>query len=165
MPFEAPQRQLARTRLADRRRLRREAEARVQMVKAGDAEHELAALQRLGERGVRVGRGAVRLYKQQVYADRRGLRPRYSVHQVRDQGARPRPLAARLERALVDFHDDRRRGEALPRQDLLISVEQRLAPHSDGRQVQHKDERASREDRRAERARRADPQSSISRPS
>ena len=166
VPREAPQRQLARARLEHWRGFRRMREAPVAVFEAGDAQHDLAAFERLRQRGVGARRGAVGLDEQQVDPDRRRAGLGDGAHQFGDHGARPGPLAARLERRLVDLHDHRRCRGAAARQQLLVGIEQRLAPERQPRQVEREDEDAGCKYRRAERARaRAEAQSSISRPS
>jgi hypothetical protein len=55
------------------------------------------------------------------------------LHQLRQLGARPRPLPELRERALVDLDDGDRRAAALAREEALVGIEAVLAQRPDAR--------------------------------
>ena len=102
-----------------------------------------------------LGRAAVRLGHQDVEPDRGRVRARDLAHQLREHGARPRPLAERDDALLVDLDDGRRQGLDRARQQALARVEplELLAP--DERRLQRQQERERGEHAKADPAHRA----------
>ena len=115
VPVEPAQRQLALGRDAHRRRLRREGIAPIAIFEPRDGQHHLLAADRFGERGIPAGGRAVGLDEKQIDPDGCGPRGVDGGDELRDHGARPGPLAAGVERTLVDRHDHRRRRTAAAR--------------------------------------------------
>ena len=146
--------------------MRRERETPVAVLEPGDAQHHLPVVDRVGEHGIAVGRGAVGLDEQHIDADRGGARGENGTQELGDQRTRPGPLAARVERRLVDRHDHGRGGVAAARHEPLVAVEQSVAQGGDRRGLQANQQSERREQSDADRARSgAESQSSISRPS
>jgi len=150
-----------------RRRIgaRRPGEARIGIGAAADAEHHVAAADRVGEElvvggqrlqrlgdasrqdrhlgGHRRGREAIGLGKEEVQADRRRLALRDARDELGHARARPRPLAVVRDRVLVDDDHRDRLGGALEREHPLVAVEHRGAQRVGGerREQQEKRER------------------------
>ena len=166
LPVVAAQRQLALRGDAHRGGRRRKGEAPVAVFEPGDAEHDLLAFDRLGERRIARRRCAIGLGEEEVHAD--GSRPRREdrAQELRHERARPGPLAARVERSLVDGDDHCRRARPAPRHEALVGIEDGVAQGAERRRLEA-DEQAEREEQGdARRARAgAESQSSISRPS
>ena len=145
---ERAQRRLHAGRHHDGRAARRLRKAPVAHFLALDAEHHVAAADRVGEdlvvgrhrlqralhglgqhrqlRGDRRGREAVRIGEDRCRSRwRPACTPAMRVDQFGHARARPRPLAEAAQVLLVDPHDGHRVGGALEREDALVAVEDR----------------------------------------
>ena len=166
MAVEAPQAELALAGDLRRHGLRREGIAPIAVLEAGDAHHHPLTLECLREHGIGTSGGPVRLHEQQIDAHRCRARGADGADQLRHQRARPGPLAARVERALVDRDDHRGRSGAVARHQPLVAVEQRVAQRAGRRRLERKQEAQRREQSDTDRARSgAEFQRSISMPS
>ena len=140
--------------------------APVAALEAGDAEHHVPAVHGVGEDLVGARGRAVGLDEQQVDADRGRLGGGDAPDQLGDDGARPWPLAL-AGRASASSISTITAGALarLARHQPLVGVEGRVAQRRERQRLEADQHAADEKQTRADRARGAEAQSSISRPS
>ena len=114
--------------------------------------------------GRHLRRHAVGFGKDDVEADDDGAELGQARDQVGDAGARPRPLAERLEAFLVDIDDDDRPLLGDARLESLKEVEGLEANFLDRRRIGDAQENQGEQQAQAQRPRQSEPSSQLDRP-